>query len=106
MDEDFGVAGGVEEVSEFAEALSPEFCVDEVSVVSDGDLAADVGLEEWLRVAGERAAGGGVTVVPDRSADAGVLFESGECGRVEDVGHEAHACVPEESLRGGDGDSR
>lgn len=43
--------------------------------------------------------------MPYCSADACVLFESGECGRVEDIGYEAHACVPEESLRCGDGDS-
>ncbi len=104
VDDDFGVAGGVEEVAALLELVAEEVGVDKVAVVSDGDLPADVGLDEGLCIAGHGTAGGGVAVVGDRAAG-GVLLEMFECSGVEDLGDEAHAGDADESFAVGDGDA-
>jgi hypothetical protein len=58
MDDDFRVAGGVEEVTRLFELQTHEIRIDEIAVVRHGHLAADVVLKQGLRVAGERSARG------------------------------------------------
>lgn len=105
VDDDLGVAGGVEDVASFFETQTQGVVVDQVAVVGEErDLAADEGFEEGLGVAGERAAGRGVAVVPDL-ADAALFVEVFERARIEILGDEAHAGDSGE-LVAGDGDAR
>ena len=63
VEDDFGIGGGVEDVAELLVLGLDAGGVDEVAIVGDGDLAADVFLENGLGVAFAVGAGGGVADV-------------------------------------------
>ena len=101
LDDDLGVAGGLEEGAFALEAGAHVAEVDQVAVVGDGDESLG-GLDaDGLRVEQRGVAGGGVAGV----ADGHVALELGEHVVGEDVGDQAHAFYIGEILAVGGGDA-
>ena len=87
LDDDFGVAGGLEECAFALEAGAHVAEVDQVAVVGDGDEALGGIDADGLGVQQRRVAGGRVAGV----ADGHFAGQAGEHFVGEDVGDEAHA---------------
>ena len=101
VDDDFGIAGGIEDVAPLLIFVFEFGGVDEIAVVGDGDLAADVFFEDGLGVAFAIGAGGGVADV----SDGDVAGEFAEDVFFEDVGDKTEAGVGVDDIAVGGGDA-
>ena len=88
VQDDFGVAAGLEDRSVADQLVAQLAGVDEVAVVADGDLAVGAVDEERLRVLELALAGGRVAGVPDRDV-AGKRLERLLVERFGDLAHRA-----------------
>ena len=102
VDDDLGIAGGLENVPNFLVISAEKGGVDEVAVVGDGDLSACEGKEQWLGVGFGASARGRVSAVAYGDAAAN-LFEG---FAIENLVDQSQSGVAEQVFAVGRNDAR
>src|ERR1700722_3226081 len=86
MNDDFGVAGGLENGAAMLEFAAPLRGIGQISVVSDGDFAFAAINDDGLRVGERGVTGGGIA----RVSDGGIARKCCKAFGIENILDESH----------------